>query len=206
MLLALGAASSALDALQIADLVEIVVSANHRLQSGLDEPVRFREQLRAGKLDPGFRVQRVFADIAGHHERAACGAKPVIDAGSTTSAPTSQSDALKDLFSQLDANGDGQISKSEFENALGAGGTNIAQADDVFSKMDKNGDGSVSLDEMSSALKGAGGNHHHHHAAGSDGSRRFQAPPDRAPIRCCRRCRAHPLRRPPTATARPRRQ
>jgi Ca2+-binding EF-hand superfamily protein len=93
-------------------------------------------------------------------------------AGSTASAPTSQSDALKHLFSQLDADGDGQISKSEFENALGAGGTNIAQADAVFSKLDKNGDGSVSLDEMSSALKGSG--HRHHHAAGgttgADGS------------------------------------
>jgi Ca2+-binding EF-hand superfamily protein len=91
---------------------------------------------------------------------------------STTSAPTSRADALKDLFSQLDANGDGQVSKSEFESALGAGGTNLAQADDVFSKLDKNGDGSVSLDELSSALKGAGGkgHHHHHHVAGSDGS------------------------------------
>jgi hypothetical protein len=79
------------------------------------------------------------------------------------SAPVSQSDALKNLFSQLDANGDGQISKSEFEKALGAGGTNVAQADDVFSKMDKDGDSSVSLDEMSSSLKGAGGHRHHHH-------------------------------------------
>ena len=57
------------------------------------------------------------------------------------------SDALQDLFSQIDTNGDGQISKSEFENALGAGGTNLAQADDVFNKLDTNGDGSVSLDE-----------------------------------------------------------
>ena len=89
-----------------------------------------------------------------------------------SSAPTSRADALKDLFSQLDANGDGQVSKTEFESALGAGGTNLAQADDVFSKLDKNGDGSVSLKELSSALKGAGGkgHHHHHHVAGSDGS------------------------------------
>jgi len=62
------------------------------------------------------------------------------------------------------------VSKSEFENALGAGGTNLAQADDVFGKLDKNGDGSVSLDEMSSALKGAGGHghRHKHHVGGSD--------------------------------------
>ncbi len=84
----------------------------------------------------------------------------------------SPQDSLKDLFSQLDADGNGQISKSEFENALGAGGTNVAQADDVFSKMDKNGDGSVSLDEMGSSLKGADGHHGHghHHAGGAGGS------------------------------------
>ena len=80
--------------------------------------------------------------------------------GSTTTASTSRSDALKDLFSQIDGDGDGKITKSEFENALGAGGTNLAQADDVFAKLDKDGDGSVSLDEMSSALKGGKGHHH----------------------------------------------
>ena len=87
--------------------------------------------------------------------------------GSNTSALASQSASLKDLFSQIDADGDG-ISKSEFEKALGAGGTNIAQADDVFSKLDKNGDGSVSLDEMSSALKGRGHHGHAHVAGGSN--------------------------------------
>jgi hypothetical protein len=90
-----------------------------------------------------------------------------------SAAPTSRADALKDLFSQLDANGDGKVSKAEFDSALGAGGTNLAQADDVFNKLDTNGDGSVSLDELTSALKGAGGkghHHHHHHIAGSDGS------------------------------------
>lgn len=92
---------------------------------------------------------------------------------STSTPPTSRSDALKDLFSLIDADGNGQITKTEFENALGAGGTNIAQADDVFSKLDKNGDGSVSLDEMSQALQGhkGGGHHHHHMESGStDGS------------------------------------
>jgi len=89
--------------------------------------------------------------------------------GSNTSALASQSASLQDLFSQI-AGSDGMISKSEFENALGAGGTNIAQADDVFSKLDKNGDGSVSLDEMSSALKGRGHHGHAHVAGGSNGA------------------------------------
>lgn len=80
-----------------------------------------------------------------------------------SSSPT---DALKDLFGQIDGNGDGKITKSEFESALGAGGTNIAAADNVFDKMDADGDGSVSLSEMASALKGKGASHHAHHAGG----------------------------------------
>jgi len=88
-------------------------------------------------------------------------------AGSAPSASTSRSDALKDLFAQIDADSDGKLSKSEFENALGAGGTNVTQADSVFGKLDKDGGGAVSLDEMMSALNGKG---RRQHAAGSDGS------------------------------------
>jgi Ca2+-binding EF-hand superfamily protein len=91
-------------------------------------------------------------------------------AGSTT-ASKSRSAALKDLFGQIDGDGDGKISKKEFETALGAGGTNLKQADSVFGKLDKDGDGSVSLKELASALKG--GKHHHEHAESSssdDGS------------------------------------
>jgi Ca2+-binding EF-hand superfamily protein len=92
-------------------------------------------------------------------------------AGSATTASKSRSSALKDLFAQIDGDGDGKITKSEFEEALGAGGTNLAQADSVFGKLDKDGDGSVSLKELASALKG--GKHHHEHAESSssdDGS------------------------------------
>ena len=49
------------------------------------------------------------------------------------------------------------------KTALGAGGTNLAQADSVFGKLDKDGDGSVSLKELASALKG--GKNHHDHAS-----------------------------------------
>ncbi|MDO8977779.1 MAG: EF-hand domain-containing protein [Afipia sp.] len=76
------------------------------------------------------------------------------------------SDALKSLFAQIDGNSDGKITKAEFEDKLGAGGTNIAAADNVFAKMDTDGDGSVSLDEMATALKGKGGGHHAHQAGG----------------------------------------
>ena len=91
---------------------------------------------------------------------------------SQSSPTTSQSGALKDLFSKLDSNGDGQISKSEFESNLGAGGTNTANADSVFGKLDTNGDGSVSLDELSAGLKGkGGGGHGHHHTHGAGGGK-----------------------------------
>jgi hypothetical protein len=90
--------------------------------------------------------------------------------GASGTAPTDPSQALKDLFSQINVTGDGAITKQEFEQALGAGGTNIAAADDVFNKLDTNGDGTVSLDELKSALQGAGHHGHHHmHGAGSAG-------------------------------------
>jgi hypothetical protein len=77
--------------------------------------------------------------------------------------PASRASALQDLFSRIDGDGNGQITKSEFEDALGAGGTNTAQADHVFGELDKDGDGSVSLGELSSALHGGGHGGHHHH-------------------------------------------
>jgi Ca2+-binding EF-hand superfamily protein len=72
--------------------------------------------------------------------------------GSGTASKTRYA-ALKDLFGQIDGDGDGKISKAEFENALGAGGTNVGKADSVFGKLDQDGDGSVSLKELASALR-----------------------------------------------------
>jgi EF-hand domain pair len=89
-------------------------------------------------------------------------------AGSTT-ASKSRSAALKDLFGQIDGDGDGKISKEEFETALGAGGTNLKQADSVFGKLDKDGDGSVSFKELASALKG-GKKHHGDQASNAAGN------------------------------------
>jgi EF hand domain-containing protein len=85
----------------------------------------------------------------------------------TNSAPINPSDALQDLFSQIDADGNGSIDKSEFEKALGAGGTNLKAADDVFGKLDADADGTVNLDELKSALQGGHHGHHHHTPAAS---------------------------------------
>ena len=69
------------------------------------------------------------------------------------------------LFAKLDTNGDGQISQSEFESALGAAGVDTSSADALFSKLDINGDGSISESELTSAKRGHG-HHHHHHGGG----------------------------------------
>jgi hypothetical protein len=82
------------------------------------------------------------------------------------------SSPARSLFSQIDTNGDGSISESEFESALGSTGADKTQADGLFSKIDSNGDGSISTDEMQSAMQKAhgGGGGHHHHAGGAGGS------------------------------------
>lgn len=96
----------------------------------------------------------------------------LLDAQSQTQVSSSsktRSDALKSLFAQLDGDGNGSISKAEFEDKLGAGGTNVANADKVFAKLDKNSDGSVSIEELSKALKGAGRPHHGGGGSGAPG-------------------------------------
>jgi hypothetical protein len=70
-----------------------------------------------------------------------------------------------DLFSQLDADGDGQISKTEFEQALGTAGVDTQSADALFGKLDANSDGSVSQSELA---KARGHGHHHHHIDSDD--------------------------------------
>ena len=192
MLFALGAASSVLDALQ--SLATTKSSSQSATSSqgatqGATSPFDFlgtsgtTTGSASGPSAPGWsRIspETMSALIAAQSQ-----------SGSATASSASPSDALQDLFSQIDADGNGQISKSEFENALGAGGTNLAQADDVFAKLDQDGDGSVSLDEMKSALQGASGHHggHHHHAHAAGRAERATRPAPtapRTPIRYCK--------------------
>jgi hypothetical protein len=168
MLFALGAVSSAIDAFQ-----SLTSSTSSPVKTGVS-------QSTTASFDPaGTATASTSPGVSSGSGGGNCIAPATMSAllaaqGQSLDAPTttSVSSALQDLFSQIDGNGDGAISKSEFESALGAGGTNLAQADDVFGKLDTNGDGSVSLDEMSSALKGAGGHGHHHahHAGGAKSS------------------------------------
>lgn len=88
-----------------------------------------------------------------------------------STASTTSSDktaAFQKLFSDLDTDGSGGISKAEFEQQLGAGGTNVANADKVFGKLDKDGDGSISLDELTSALSATKHKRAHKHGQGGN--------------------------------------
>jgi hypothetical protein len=69
------------------------------------------------------------------------------------------------LFSQLDADGDGQVSKAELEQAFaGAQSDKIKEkasslADALLNKLDTDGDGKVSENEMKAGQKAAHGRH-----------------------------------------------
>src|SRR5262245_35888921 len=168
MLLALGAASSVWDALQSLSSSS-KASSVQTASSGQTATNPF--DIDGG---PGAPAAGAFGTGAGGELQISPQTMSALIAAQSQSdtsnaAPTDPSQALQDLFSQIDGNGDGTITEQEFENALGAGGTNIAAADDVFSRLDSNGDGSVSLDELKQALQGAGhhGHHHHMHAGGT---------------------------------------
>jgi len=156
MFLALGAASSAIDALKALTSPKSSAKSTGVSQNG-KSPFDLLSQGSQASAGAG-------ASSGGGSQISPQTMSALLDAqsqsaGSATTASKSRSSALKDLFAQIDGNADGKITKSEFEEALGAGGTNLAQADSVFGKLDKDGDGSVSLNELATALKG--GKHHH---------------------------------------------
>ena len=71
---------------------------------------------------------------------------------------------LESLLGKFDTDGDGKISQSEFETAIGPD-ADKTKVDELFQKLDTNGDGAISLDELKAALQRAHGGHHHHHSA-----------------------------------------
>jgi Ca2+-binding EF-hand superfamily protein len=72
------------------------------------------------------------------------------------------------VFGEFDTNGDGQISKSEFENDFGAN-ADLSKVDGLFGALDANGDGSISEGEMVAAARGSHAQHHRHHMHGAGG-------------------------------------
>jgi hypothetical protein len=166
MFFALGAASSAFDALKA-----LTSSKSSTQTTGVSQDSAATFGLSSSNapasIGPGSGSGGGGSQISPETMSALLDAQGQSSAGSTT-ASKSRSAALKDLFGQIDGDGDGKISKEEFETALGAGGTNLTQADSVFGKLDKDGDGSVSLKELASALKG--GKKHHERDESSSGT------------------------------------
>lgn len=158
MISGLGAASAALDVLKLPTSAKSSPAPTADSSAKSSEPFDgFNGMALTASPAPTFITPAMMAVMQ------AVAAQDQSKAGSAIPAPTRKSDALNDLFSQLDADGNAQISKSEFETALGAAGTDTAQADKVFGKMDKDADGSVSSDEMCAALlKGSHGNGQHY--------------------------------------------
>jgi Ca2+-binding EF-hand superfamily protein len=157
MLFALGAVSGALD------LIQSLTNSKSSASQDATNPFAIDSGSTSGGTTPSANAGKL-PQIAPETMNAlfAAQSQSSPSAGVATSSATTRDAALKHLFSQIDADGDGKITKTEFEDALGAGGTNLKQADDVFGKLDKDGDGSVPFDEMSSALKGGRGRHGHH--------------------------------------------
>jgi Ca2+-binding EF-hand superfamily protein len=162
MLLALGAASSAIDVLK-----SLTSSKSSSAQSKAGSPAGLFDSFSSSPASTGLNGGGGGgAQISPETMSALLAAQSQPSTGTSASTPTSRSESLKNLFSQIDGDGDGKITKLEFEDALGAGGSNLPKASEVFGKLDKDGDGSISLNELASALKGSKGRHHHH-AAGS---------------------------------------
>ncbi|WP_028349946.1 EF-hand domain-containing protein [Bradyrhizobium murdochi] len=150
MFFALGAASSAIDALKA-----LTSSKSSAPTTGLSQNFASFGQsspTTPASIAPGSGSGNGLSTISPETMSALLDAQSQSSTGSAT-ASKSRHAALKDLFGQIDGDGDGKISKTEFEEALGAGGTNLAQADSVFGKLDQDGDGSVSLKELASALR-----------------------------------------------------
>ncbi|HMM92045.1 EF-hand domain-containing protein [Bradyrhizobium sp.] len=166
MLFALGAASSAIDALKA-----LTSSKSSSQTSGAGQtaqnPFALLSSNASTSAGAGIGSGSGGAQISPETMSALLDAQSQ-SSGGADAASKSRHSALKDLFGQIDGDGDGKISKEEFEQALGAGGTNLANADSVFGKLDKDGDGSVTLKELASALKGKG--HHHHQASDASGN------------------------------------
>jgi hypothetical protein len=164
MLLALGALSTAWEALQSTTSSKSSSPQATGFSQAAANPFDLSGPAAASTPPGQASGSSAFSPLSPETMNALLAAQSQASTTATTATPvsTDPNAALNDLFSQLDANGDGTISKTEFENALGAGGTNLAQADQVFDKLDKSGNG-ITLNDLSAALKGKG--HHHSHAA-----------------------------------------
>src|SRR5436190_11725824 len=163
MFFALGAASSAIDALKA-----LTSSKSSSAQStGLSQDAKSPFDLMSSGSSASVGAGSGSGSGGGGSQISPQTMSALLDAQSQSNSNVSslsmRSNSLKEWFAKVDSDGDGKISKSEVE-ALGADGN---KANSVFGKLDTDGDGSVSLKELASALKGGKG---HHHDQGAESS------------------------------------
>jgi Ca2+-binding EF-hand superfamily protein len=168
MFLALGAASSAIDALKA-----LTSSKSSSAQStGRSQDAKSPFDLMSSGSSASVGSGTGSGSGGGGSQISPQTMSALLDAQSQSSSNVSslsmRSNSLKEWFAKVDSDGDGKISKSEFE-ALGADGNKAAQAGNAFGKFDTDGDGSVSLKELASALKG-GKKHHDDQASNAAGN------------------------------------
>jgi hypothetical protein len=154
MLFALGAASSAIDALKA------LTSTKPPSGAKQDAPNLFAFSADAS-ASPGATSGAgggTSSPISPETMSALLAAQS--QSGTDVSSLSMRSASLKEWFAKVDSDADGKISKSEFEALSGGGG--------ALSKLDTDGDGSISPAELLAALRGKG---HHRHQQQANGSR-----------------------------------
>jgi hypothetical protein len=165
MLLALGAASSVLDALKSLTSSKSSSPQPTGVSQDSTNPFNFSGSPSASGSSTPASGRGASSPISPETMSALLAAQS--QSGSDVSSLSMRSGSLKDWFAKVDSDADGKISKSEFE-ALGAGGSNAGQADGALSKLDTDGDGSISPAELLAAMRGKG---HHRHQQQANGSR-----------------------------------
>lgn len=88
---------------------------------------------------------------------------------------TTANDPIQQLFSAMDANGDGAVSQTEMENYIGSKGGTPSQADALFSALNQNtsgqnGSAGISEQQLAADVSQAqhSGRHHRHHHGGPE--------------------------------------
>jgi hypothetical protein len=142
------------------------------------------EQTRAGGTAQAFDP---FAGLGGDTQPPGGAPRPPFNLGAMSALISAQersapgasglSQHQQKVFSDLDTDGDGKVTKAELDSDFGTG--NKAVSDFVMNKLDTDGDGAISQSEFAAGTTRGAHRHHHHMHAGpppSGGSQGAQDP------------------------------
>jgi Ca2+-binding EF-hand superfamily protein len=88
----------------------------------------------------------------------------------SSSSTSSDGSLAQNLFTQIDSNGDGSITKAELEQAVTKAGGSTQAADALYAQLDPNGTGSISEQQFAQGLSQSLPHHHHHGDGGGASS------------------------------------